>query len=285
MPDKLDLYLRRIGLSGRPSPDADGLAAVQLAQRRAIAFENLDIQLGRPIRIDNESVFDKLVTRRRGGYCFEQNRLFSDMLGAVGLPNRPLLARVRLGPSGTVPPRTHVLLLLEISGQPWLADAGFGGSLVLPMPLRDGAQCATPDGAQHHLRRVGERGSLGGEWLLERAGPATATDGRAAPHGDWQPQYTFDLAEVAPEDLEQANHWTSTRPDTRFTALHVVSIVLPAGFASLTDRNLTVFENGATQSREIADVDDCRSILSGRFGLDLAAEEIAALPLFAASGD
>jgi N-hydroxyarylamine O-acetyltransferase len=215
----IQTYLDRIGLAAAPAADAEGVAALQLAHRWAIGFENLDARLGRGIRIDSASVFDKLVARGRGGYCFEQNRLFADVLAALGVENRPLLGRVLLSvPDHTVPPRTHVLLLITLNGRPWIADAGFGGSYVPPMPLEHGAEAATGDGARHRLLRVGNCGSTGGEWRLERAGPVAATDGRGATHVGWQPQYVFDLAEVAPDDLEMCNHWTSTRPDTRFTS-------------------------------------------------------------------
>jgi N-hydroxyarylamine O-acetyltransferase len=279
----LTAYLKRLGLAQAPAADAAGLAAVQRAHRLAIPFENLDIPLGRGIRIDGASVFDKLVMRRRGGYCFEQNRLFADMLAALGIANRPLLARVRLGADGDAhPPRTHVLLLAEVSGAPWIADGGFGGSYVPPLPLHDGAEAATPDGACHRLRRL--EGGLAGEWLLERAGPPAVTDGRGQPHDDWQAQYSFDLGHVAPDDLEQANHWTSTRPDTRFTTLHIASLALEDGFAALTDRQLTVTRGGVTERRELADSVAWRDALREFFTIALPEDELAAMPLWAGTG-
>ncbi|WP_404480779.1 arylamine N-acetyltransferase [Novosphingobium sp. BL-52-GroH] len=277
----IDRYFARIGLPGRPPADADGIAALQSAHRLAIGFENLDVLLGRPIRIDAGSVFDKLVVRGRGGYCFEQNRLFSDVLTALGVANRPMLARVRLGmPEDAVPPRTHVCLLATIAERAWLVDAGFGGSNLAPLPLEDGALAQTADGASHRLRRHGERGSLAGEWLLERAGPSSATDGRAAAHGDWQAQYTFDLTEVAPDDLELSNHWTSTRPATRFTTLHVASIPLVAGFASMVDRDLTEHGVDGPRRREIADAADYARTLREVFRIAMSDEDAARLPLF-----
>ena len=277
----LDRYFARIGMENRPEATPEGLAVLQAAHRQAIGFENLDIPLGRGIRIDGVSVFDKLVAKERGGYCFEQNRLYADALTALGIANRPLLARVRLGnPMGITPPRTHVLLLVELDGRQWIADAGFGGSFVPPLPLEDGAEATTADGAGHRLRKTGIAGSLVGEWLLERAGPASATDGRSAPHGDWQPQYTFDLGEVAPDDLEQGNHWTSTRPDTRFTTLRVASIALPEGFAALTDRQMTVYSGGTSETRTIADVADYARTLREVFRIALAEEDAARLGLF-----
>ena len=92
----LDAYLARIRLPARPTLDDLGLAAVQRAHRLAIPFENLDIRLGRGIRIDSESVFAKLVTAKRGGYCFEQNRLFADALTALGF-TVAAVARARAG--------------------------------------------------------------------------------------------------------------------------------------------------------------------------------------------
>ena len=135
----LDAYFERIRLAERPACDLDGLAMVQRAHRLAIPFENLDIRLGRGIAIDSDSVFAKLVTRRRGGYCFEQNRLFCDALTALGFAVRPLLGRVWFGATVT-PGRTHMLLLVTIDGRDWIADAGFGGSYSPIMPLVEDAE-------------------------------------------------------------------------------------------------------------------------------------------------
>lgn len=280
--ERLNTYLQRIGLVDIPKQDARGLSRWLAAHRQSIPFENLDIPLGAGIAVDADSVFGKLVGARRGGYCFEQNRLFSDMLASAGFANRAMLARVRLQvPEGQTPPRTHVLLLVDLAGEDWIADAGFGGSFVPPLRLEDGAKARTPDGAAHRLRRLGDAGGLAGEWLLERAGPVQATDGRFADDPGWQAQYSFDLAEVAPDDLQQCNHWTSTRPGTRFTTLHIVSRVLPDGFAALTDRRLTVYRAGEAQIRTIVDPGDYAATLRTLFGLDIAEDRLASLRLFA----
>jgi len=275
----LRAYLDRIALAERPAATPGGIARLVSAHRQAIPFENLDVLLGQPIRIDGASVFAKLVTGRRGGYCFEHNRLLADALTALGLPNRPLLARVRLVVTpGEVPPRTHILLLVDTPDGPWIADAGFGGAFLPPLPLCDGANGPSPDGAKHRLVRRRGNDPLDGEWLLERAGPSGATDGRAqAVDGAWQAQYSFDLAAVAPADLEQANHWTSTRAGTRFTTLPVVSRVLPDGFASLVESRLTIHAGGQSSAQEIAEGSAYGAVLRDVFGLDLAAEQLGRL--------
>ena len=246
------------------------MAAVQRAHRLAIPFENLDIPLARGISLDPSALFDKLVHRRRGGYCFEQNSLFLAALHALGFEARPLLARVWLGASKT-PPKTHTFNLVTIDREEWIADAGFGGSYTPPLLLEDGAEAKTPDGAGHRLRRDDIHG-----WMLERAGGTMHTDGRASDAPGWLPQYSFTCARVFAADLSLANHFTATAPGTRFTTFRVASIATPFGFASLLDRKLTI--NGDVD--ELGTAEAYREALQRNFGLTLASEDIARLALF-----
>ncbi len=274
----LGAYLARLGLKQPPEPTAEGLARLQLAHRVAIPFENIDVLLGRPIQIDSAGAFAKLVSGKRGGYCFEHHRLYADMLAAMGIASRPLLGRPRLGLAvDAVGPRTHVLPLVELEGRQWIADAGFGGSYVPPLPLEHGAEAETGDGARHRLRHV-ERPD--GAWLLERAGPRATTDGRHQDHGDWQAQYTFDLAPVHAADLLQSNHWTATWPQSRFVAGPIVSVVLPDGFIALTGTSLRTAHGGTAQAQELTSVDDWRTVLLNLFGIALSQSEAAQLNLF-----
>ena len=273
----LPAYLARIGLPEPPLADAGGLAILQRAHRQAIAFENLDVILGRPIAIDSAAVFAKLVQARRGGYCFEHNRLFLDVLEALDFAARPLLARVWLGTS-EVPPKTHTLSLVTLDGCEWIADCGFGGSYTPPMRLDDAVEAETPDGASHRLRRDPHHG-----WMLERHGRPEHTDGRGAGHEGWLPQYSFTLAPVWPADLALSNHWTSTAPGSRFVAAPIVSIVLPRGFASLTGRHYRRATVAEATSGEIASAKAYRVRLGMLFGIDLSAAEVEALGLFAAN--
>ena len=259
---QLDAYLRRIGAATAGS-GRETLVAVQRAHRLAVPFENLDIPLGRGIDIRPDRLFDKIVERRRGGYCFEQNALFLGMLRALGFEARPLLARVWLMAEST-PPRTHTLNLVEVDGAQHIADAGFGGGYTPPMPLRADEVATSEDGVRHRLRRDPEH-----DWMLERdAGTG------------WAPQYSFTIERVWPADLEAANHWTSTRPNTRFTTLRIVSKALPDGYASLVERTLTLSRGGGAEVSEIEDVESYRSTLANGFGLDLTPEEVGALGLF-----
>lgn len=269
----LSAYLDRIGLDGPPPANVEGLERLVRAHRLSIPFENLDIPLGRGISLDPDAVFDKLVRRRRGGYCFEQNALLDRALGALGFTARPLLARVWLGiGEGVVTPVTHQLELVTIGGQDWIADVGFGGSWCPPMPLAEGETGVGPDGARHRLRRDARFG-----WILERCGGASTTDGRGAGGPEWQRQYSFTLGEVHDVDREQCNHWTSTRPDTRFTAALIASRVLEAGFLSLTNR---VLRSSDGTEDVLTSAAALRDTLDRHFGIALDEAEAERLFLF-----
>ena len=270
----LDAYLARIDMPARPTPDAAGLARLQHAHRLAIPFENLDVILGRGIAIDEASVFAKLVTARRGGYCFEQNRLFGDALTALGIEHRPLLARVWLGVTDTVPPLTHTFSLVTVEGREWVADPGCGGSYAPVMPLVDGAEAEAPDGARFRLRHGGPHG-----WTLERHGPAATTDGRGG-HDGWQVQYSFTTDTAHDSDLAMGNFWSATAPASRFRRHCIASIVLPHGFATLTDTAYRRHAAGKDSAGAITDPRVYRMRLGMMFGIALGEEEVAALGLF-----
>jgi len=261
-PDSFDLaaYLERIGLDSAPLPDADGLLALQRAHRLSIPFENLDARLGRAIDLDPAAVFAKLVTRRRGGYCFEHNSLFLNALAALGFEARPLLGRVWLFADG-VPARTHCFSLVSIDGDQWIADAGFGGGYTEPM-LLEAEREADVGGATHRFVHDDAHG-----WMLERA--------RAG--GQFTPQYSFDLQQVWPADLAMANHYTGSWPESRFVINAIAGLPrADSQLVSLMNRTFT----DETGKREIANAEELRSCLADVFGIALSGEEVAALCLF-----
>ncbi len=126
----LKAYLERLEYRGELAPTLETLKRLHFAHATHIPFENLEILLGRPIKLDRESLWTKMVTGRRGGYCFEQNALFATVLEELGFRVTRLAARVRLGVK-EIRPRSHMLLAVEIEGNRWLADVGFGGEGLL----------------------------------------------------------------------------------------------------------------------------------------------------------
>lgn len=263
MADALQAWLERIGSEPPDAPTPDALERLQRAHRGAICFENLDIMLGRGVDLDPDALLDKIVRRRRGGYCFEQNGLFLRMLLRLGFEARPLLARVWLA-AESVPPRTHTLNLVRIGDEDWISDVGFGGSFVPPLRLERGGEAMTGDGSRHRLIGDPDHG-----WMLERDSGA-----------GWTRQYSFTLEPVWPADLETANHFTATRPGTRFTTLRIASRPLADGYVSLIDNVLTRSRRNVAEVREIESADSYRRLLEEDFGLALSADEVERLGLF-----
>lgn len=261
----LAAYLRRIALSEKPDADLVGLFALHRAHQLAIPFENLDVRLGRGIDLAPEAVFKKLVTHQRGGYCFEQNNLFGNVLHSVGFEVRPLLGRVWIAATdGITPPRTHLINLVTVGDEDWIVDVGFGASYTPPMRLEAGHEIKGPDGVFHRLHENAEFG-----WMLEFETPQ-----------GFKPAYSFTLDPVAPIDIEQCNYWTSTWPRSRFVENVIVSICLPHGIASLFNLNYTRTKNGERVQSEITSAQMLQMRLSLMFGITLNAEEVAGLKLF-----
>lgn len=123
----LRAYFSRLGWTGEPDVSIDTLRELHLQHNSAIPFENLDVLLPREIHLDDRALEEKLIVARRGGYCFEQNGLLERVLREIGFNVRSLLGRVVLANPPQMPPRTHRLLLVEVAGERWIADVGFGG--------------------------------------------------------------------------------------------------------------------------------------------------------------
>jgi N-hydroxyarylamine O-acetyltransferase len=241
----LDAYLRRTGAPRPQAPSLEALTALQQAHLAAIPFENLDVLLGKPIRLDLEALQAKLVAGRRGGYCFEQNTLFRAALEALGFRVVSLAARVRAGAS-ELRPRTHMLLLVELPSGPFVADVGFGGDgPISPLPLREGAS-SDVGGLRQSLRREGT------EWILE---------GHA---GDL---YAFTLEPQYPVDLAVANHFTSTWPLSPFVTNLIAQRCRIEQRAILRDRELAIRSLGREEKLAIRDPAHLLTVLETHFGL------------------
>jgi N-hydroxyarylamine O-acetyltransferase len=243
----LDAYLQRIGLRKPTAPDLQTLRDIIAAHVAAIPFENLDPFLGISPALDIASVQRKLVRDGRGGYCFEQNRLLSDALRAIGFQVTDLAARVLWGqPEDAITARTHMLLRVEAEGKSWLADAGFGGNTPTGlMQLVPDIEQATPHEPFRLIRRDDS------DWRLQ----LFAADA-------WQTLYRFDLQPQFPADYRVSNYWTSTNPDSHFVT-GLAAARAPTG-RRLTLRNRQFTEHitgGATTKHPLATTAEIRAVL------------------------
>jgi N-hydroxyarylamine O-acetyltransferase len=256
----LDAYLRRVDAGSDLAPTATTLARLHRAHVAAIPFENLDIPLGRGIAVDLDSVQDKLVRRRRGGYCHEHGLLFAAVLERLGFPVERRLARVG-GDAERPRPRTHMTLDVRAGGRRWLADVGFGSGLLEPLPFDAGGPVAQ-GGWTFDLSPTGP-----GSWVLREL----RADG-------WTPLYGFDEQPQHAADVVVANWYTSTNPDSPFVGQLVVMRRDEDAVRRLVDRRLTVIRPGRlAEERRLGDR-DLAEALRDDFRLSLDPAELATVP-------
>jgi len=251
----LDAYCARLGYDGSRMPTLATLHAITAAHTRAIPFENLDVLLGRGIDLDPAAIFAKLVSNRRGGYCFEQNGLLLMVLQALGFRVAPISARVRWQrPRDVTPPRTHVFLRVELDGASWLTDVGVGGmSLTAALRLEPDIEQATP----HEPRRLIREGT---RWFHQvRLGDA------------WHDVCEFTLEEMPEIDRELGNWYTSTHPQSRFkNQLWIARAGQNGERRTLLNHEFTVrSRTGEATTRQIASPAELIEVLAAEFGIAL----------------
>jgi N-hydroxyarylamine O-acetyltransferase len=250
----VDAYFDRIGYRGPRAASLDTLSAIHLHHTRTIPFENLNPFLRWPVRLDVASLHHKLVHDKRGGYCFEHNLLLSHVLRKLGFQLKGLAARVMWNvPEGTVMPRSHMLLLIELDGRRYVADVGFGGlTLTAPLRLEAGVEQSTP----HEPFRLTESG----DGFVMQAKVAHA----------WRSLYRFDLVEQFQADYEVTNWYLSNHPASQFVTGLIAARVDRACRYGLRGSELTVHHmDGATERRTLTSCDVLRVALEDTFRLTL----------------
>ena len=258
----IDAYLQRINYEGEKTPTVDTLKSIHHAQLYTIPFENFDIQLGRAINLDPEAIFEKLVQKKRGGYCFELNGIFLMALKTLGFDVRALLGRVHI--TGTPTGRGHQIELVTINGRQWIADVGFGGDTPrAPIPLE--LNQPTIHGGQK-IRLV-DAGHFGIMLQTEK-------------DDEWIDLYSFDLSHVFPADIDYGNHFTSTHPSSLFVFARVAALPVENGVFTLFNNTLKKVVAGREIVQELAEGQAYLDALKNRFGIELDApyEKLRPLP-------
>ncbi|MGY6125039.1 arylamine N-acetyltransferase family protein [Paraburkholderia strydomiana] len=251
----LDNYFERIGYTGPRAPTLEVLKAIHRLHPRAIPFENLNPLTRRAVKLDLESVERKLVDDHQGGYCFEQNALLANVLIELGFQVTPLIGRVLWGREpDAVPPRTHMVLRIDVDNEAWIADVGFG-SVTLTSPVR-----LTPGLAQ--------RTDLGIFRLADASHDALYLEVQARDQ-TWSRVYRFDLHPVEWIDYETSNWYTSTSPEAIFANNLIVCRVLDdTRLALLNDQlNERAADGSIVREQRLASADELAACLHDRFGL------------------
>jgi N-hydroxyarylamine O-acetyltransferase len=255
-PVDLAAYCARIGHSGRLDPTIETLRALHALHPAAIAFENIDVLLGRGVDLAPQAVDAKLIARRRGGYCYEHNGLFKRVLETIGFEVEGLAARVLWNVPADAPlrPRTHMALRVVIDGEDWLADVGFGGCVAsAPLRLATGAPQRTPHGDFRIIK-------AGSEMLVE-----AQLDG-------WAALYLMSSEPMLEVDYELGNWFVSAHPSSHFRNQLIVARVDANARYMLAGNRLTVRASGGSIARHALDADQLERALAETFGLPVEPE-------------
>lgn len=196
---EISKYLSRINLNDCTA-NLEDLTKLQEHHMENIPFENLDIVVGRKIDLNMRHLFEKVITKKRGGYCFELNLLYADLLRSLGFSPRPVLGRVWLSNPLRTPPRNHLALLLDLEGKTYVTDVGFGGLITrVPLDINDSSLVNDKVG----IVRIIPFG--GRQYMIQRQ-----------KEKGWTKQYSFEDVEISQEDIEISNYFMSTHPNSHF---------------------------------------------------------------------
>ncbi len=256
-------YLERINYHGPTDPTLQTLRALHKAHIEAVPFENLDIPSGRWINIDTESLFDKIVKQRRGGFCFELNGAFAALLEALGYKVDRLSARMRNEAGGFGMEFGHLTLMVHLEER-WLTDV----TVSLYEPIR-----------------IDERG----EQVQDRGRYRIVEDGTNLIYqhyldGEWIPHFRFSLQAYQMADFLEACKYTQTSPESWFTQRRVCSRVTPQGRVTLSDMKLIITSGGGKEEYPLEDDADYHRALWEHFGIVLPKPVTTSAPAASSAG-
>lgn len=263
----LDGYLARIGFDGERAPTVDTLRKLVRAHTTSIPFENLEILLDRPILLDLESLQNKLIRQRRGGYCYEHVGVFAAALERLGFGITALSARVTMGADEGLRPATHALLRVttDDDDRVWLCDVGFGSGPLEPFEL----SMETTDftAGEWKFRLEYTRGELDSDlWVLHQFGK----DG-------WISRYTFATTPQYRIDFAVGNHFVSTSPRSPFTTRPYAQHFGPDIHLTVDGTTLITERPDGTSETRLIEASELPKILSEEFAIDLTETDAAAL--------
>lgn len=246
----VDGYLARLGVARPAHADAEALRTLTLAHLVAVPFENLDITLREPIVLDQQKLVEKVVKRRRGGFCYELNGAFAWLLKELGFHVVLMSGGVKREPRQDFGPAfDHLVLRVELA-EPWLVDVGFGDGPIAP--LRITTTQTQPDGRR--------------DWRIAHDGDRRILEQRTG--STFKQLYRFDLAAQPLSAFAGMCRWHQTSPESFFSKGRVCSITTPNGRVTLAEGRLVITEDGAVRSMVIGE-GDRDVILHAHFGVTL----------------
>ena len=246
----LKAYFGRIGYVGEPRADLATLRALHRAHLLAIPYENLDVQLGRPVMLDDDAAFEKIVGRGRGGWCYEMNGLFAAVLEEIGFKVTRVAGAVMREAMGDIVLGNHLVLLVHVDGEPWIADVGLGDGSLDPFVLRAGPFSVA--GYRFGLARLDRMW-----WRFQNHEQSGARS------------FDFIPEPSLPGVLAAHCEWQQTAPESTFVMNLIVQRFTGQEILRLHGRVLRTLRPHSTRERVLSSADDLVRVLDRQFGLDV----------------
>lgn len=245
-------YLGRIGYSGKLIPGPATLKELQKQHLLHVPFENLDIHIGREIVLDPDRLFTKVVAGKRGGFCYELNLLFNELLSFAGFETRLVSARVTNGSGGFGEEFDHMAVIVSMNGNEFLSDVGFGEFTFAPLIILTGE------------KQIDERGEFvianyDEEHLIVRKKKVDS----------YEDQYIFSLTGRSPQEFEGMCRYHQTSPESHFTKKRLCSLPFDGGRITLTGDSLKLTKGNETTETPIDRDEEFNLLLKEKFGIIL----------------
>ena len=249
--DRISPFLQRIGMEGAcVDKSLAFLSRVQAQFVLHVPYENLDILDGKELRLDFESLYEKIVVRGRGGYCFELNALLHCMLAEMGFSVKSCFARFLRG-EREIPFRRHRIVVVTLDGIDYMMDVGVGQIAPrLPLLLKEGAEQAQ----NGELYRFGRDPSLG--WVL--------FDWH---RGEWRRYISFTEEAQYEVDFLPASFWCEKHPESPFRRAPMLSLKTETGRKTVDGQIFKIFRGDECVHEEKTDGTRFREVLRHEFGL------------------
>lgn len=275
--DEIKQYLHRLSYLNVHA-DIKTLQGLHLAHMRHIPFENLDIVLGDPIKLSLKPLLEKIVSHKRGGFCYELNFTFGALLASLGFDIQLLSAQVYsekvFGEKGYGPAFDHMLLLVTIAGQCFIADVGFGDSFRQPLFIGnqlDGSLNNSPvNQCGFDYKIVNNDESL---VLMRKKSNLQSQQSQSV----WQPQYQFSLKGYGIADFNEMCVYQQTSFESGFTQRAVCSVATPTGRLTLANNRFIQTNGIARDETLITDMEHYRVLLKKYFQITLTANVFSTL--------
>ena len=249
---QVEPYLQRIMYNGSVGPTLSTLISLQRHHLLAVPFENLDIHNGTPIKLDIPQLYQKVVLNKRGGFCYELNGLFYELLVSLGFKCKRVSARVYSAERGLGPEFDHLAILVKFNDEQYLTDVGFGEFAFNPLKLDES------------LEQADSRGIWRYELFDDQYSRISKKN-----EDEWTPEYLFTLEERELAEFEGMCHYHQTSPESHFTNKRMISLATKNGRVTIAGNSLKIKEYSTTTETPIKDEEQYYELLKTHFAVSL----------------